>query len=116
MNSDRFKDVECDVVIRAAHDAMDIVNGKWKIPILAVLTFNKKRYSEILKEVKGISGKMLSKELKDLELNQILKRNVLDTQPITVEYELTAHGQKFKAVIEQLAIWGIEFRKHVTSK
>lgn len=116
MNGNQLEDEDCKEVIRGAHDAMDVLNGKWKIPIIAVLCFGKKRYSDILREVKGVSGKMLSRELKDMELNQLLKRTVLETKPVSVQYELTEYGQRFKVVIEQLAIWGIEFRKDATAK
>nr|WP_206077645.1 helix-turn-helix domain-containing protein [Pontibacter sp. SGAir0037] len=107
---------ECKKTIMAVHDAMDVLNGKWKISIVASLCFNKKRYSDILREVTGISGKMLSRELKDMEMNELIKRTVLDTQPVTVEYELTEYGQKLKSVIEHLATWGTEHRKKIIGK
>lgn len=113
MEANQNEESECTLIIRAAHDAMDVLNGKWKIPIIAVLCFSKKRYSDLLKEIKGISGKMLSKELKDMELNQLLKRTILETQPITVEYELTEHGIKLKDSIKQLAVWGTAYRKEI---
>ncbi|PJJ08364.1 HxlR family transcriptional regulator [Flavobacterium sp. 1] len=116
MEANLNEKAECTVIIRAAHDAMDVLNGKWKIPIIAVLCFSKKRYSELLNEIKGISGKMLSKELKDMELNLLLKRTVLSTQPITVQYELTEYGERLKVAIEQLAIWGTAYRKEISAK
>jgi DNA-binding HxlR family transcriptional regulator len=116
MNENQLEDTECSAIIRAAHDSMDLLNGKWKIPIIAILCFNKKRYSDLLREVKGISGKMLSKELKDMELNQLLTRKILNTQPITVEYELTPTGEKLKEVIKELALWGTEYRKDIIAK
>ena len=106
----------CKRTIMAVHDAMDVLNGKWKISIIAVLCFNKRRYSDILRDVKGISGKMLSRELKEMEVNQLVKRTVLDTQPITVMYELTEYGHKLKGVIDHLATWGLEHRKKITGK
>jgi DNA-binding HxlR family transcriptional regulator len=104
---------ECKKTIMAVHDAMDVLNGKWTISIVAALCFNKKRYSDLLKDVKGISGKMLSRELKDMELNKLVKRTVLGTQPVTVTYELTEYGLKLREVINDLATWGLEHRKEV---
>lgn len=104
---------ECKKSIMAVHDAMDVLNGKWKISIIAALCFNKKRYSDLLRDVRGISGKMLSRELKELEINKLVKRTVLETQPVTVSYELTEYGQKLKEVINHLAVWGIEHRKKI---
>lgn len=107
---------ECRKTILAIHDAMDVLNGKWTISIVTSLSFGKKRYSEILREVQGISGKMLSRELKDMEMNELVKRTVLATQPITVEYELTEYGHKLRTVIDHLAIWGIEHRTRIMGK
>ncbi len=98
--------------IMAVHDAMDALSGKWKISIISsVCYYNKRRFSEILNDVNGISNKMLSKELKELETNKLVKRTVLDTQPITVEYQLTEYGLTLKTVINNLADWGTEHRK-----
>ena len=74
------------------------------------------RFSDLQKEIEGISAKMLSSELKDLEINQLVTRTVLSTQPITVEYQLTDYGQTLKKIIEHLAEWGIEHRKKIIGK
>lgn len=98
----------------AVQDSMDVLNGKWKISIISsICYYNKRRFSDILNDVNGISNKMLSKELKELEINQLVKRTVLDTQPITVQYELTEHGFTLRTIIENLTQWGIEHRKKI---
>ena len=103
--------------IMAVHDAMDVLNGKWKISIISsVCYYNKRRFSDILSDVKGISNKMLSKELKELEMNQLIKRIVLDTQPVTVQYQLTEYGLTLKKIITTLAEWGTENRKVIVGK
>lgn len=107
----------CKMQIMAVHDAMDVLNGKWRISILAVLCYrNKRRFSDILADVDGISNKMLSKELKDMEVNQLVTRTVLDTQPITVQYELTEYGQELQTVIKNLSAWGAKHRKKIIGK
>lgn len=101
----------------AVQDSMDVLNGKWKIPIISsICYYNKRRFSDILNDVIGISNKMLSKELKELEINKLIKRTVLDTQPITVEYELTPHGLTLQTIIRNLTEWGIEHRKKIIEK
>lgn len=101
----------------AVHDAMDVLNGKWKIYILSsICHYNKRRFSDILNDVPGISNKMLSKELKELETNKLIIRTVLDTHPITVQYELTAHGLSLKTIINNLTEWGVKHRKEITGK
>ena len=100
----------------AVHDAMYIIGGKWKISIVAALCFHPKRYSDILRDIEGISGKMLSRELKEMEMNKLVTRTVMATQPVTVQYELTVYGKRLKAVIDNLAAWGHEHRKLIIGK
>jgi DNA-binding HxlR family transcriptional regulator len=98
----------------AVQDSMDVLSGKWKISIISsICYYNKRRFSDILNDVEGISNKMLSKELKELEINQLVKRTVLDTQPVTVQYELTEHGLTLKTIINNLTDWGMEHRKKI---
>lgn len=107
---------ECQVEhrkeIMAVHDTMDILNGKWKISIISSICYhNKRRFTDILNDVNGISNKMLSKELRDLEINKLIKRTVLDTQPVTIHYQLTEYGLTLKTIINDLAEWGIKHRR-----
>jgi len=98
----------------AVQDSMNVLNGKWKICIISsICYYSIRRFSDILNDVNGISNKMLSKELKELEINLLIKRTVLDTQPISVQYELTEHGQTLKTIINNLTEWGIEHRKKI---
>ena len=98
--------------IMAVHDAMDVLNGKWKISVISSICYYKKRrFSDILNDVNGISNKMLSKELKELEINKLIKRTVLETQPISVQYQLTEYGMTLKTIINDLAEWGIKHRQ-----
>src|SRR5690554_7695291 len=106
----------CSQRINAIHDTMDVLSGKWKITILSSLGFGKRRYSEILKEVTGISGKMLSRELKDMEMNLLVKRTVISNQPIAVVYELTDYCVELLPVIDQLAEWGAKHRQCITEQ
>jgi DNA-binding HxlR family transcriptional regulator len=103
--------------MRAVQDSMDVLNGKWKISIISsICCYGKRRFSDILNDIEGISNRMLSKELKELEINKLVKRTVLDTQPITVQYELTEHGSTLKIIINNLAEWGIAHRKKIIKK
>jgi len=98
----------------AVRDAMEILSGKWKIQIIGVLLFHDKmRFMDLLRVVDGIAAKMLSKELQDLEANQIITRTVLNTKPITVEYEMTAYGHTLRPVIDEIVSWGIDHREKI---
>ena len=100
----------------ALWDAMDILNGKWKIAIMCSLNENKKRFKELQRDIGRVTGKMLSKELKELEMNELVSRHVMDTKPVTVEYKLTSYGKTLEKVIEELVNWGMKHRKRIIRK
>ena len=97
-------------------DALDIFNGKWKIAIMCSLNERKKRFKDLQRDVGKITGKMLSKELKELEINELVKRTVFDTKPVTVEYELTSYGGSLERVITELVSWGLKHRRRIFKK
>lgn len=100
--------------MRAIQGSMDVLNGKWKISIVSSIFFyGKRRFSDILNDIDGISNRMLSKELKELEINKLVKRTVLNTQPITVQYEFTDHGNTLKTIVNTVADWGILHRNKI---
>ena len=107
---------ECKKNLLPVRDALDILSGKWKLPIIIALTFDNKRFKEMQREIEHITPKMLSKELKELEVNQLVKRTVYDTLPVTVEYSLTPYGKSLHKVIEELRTWGLQHRKRLLSK
>lgn len=102
--------------VLAINDTMNVLSGKWKIPIMGSLLYGKKRFKELEREIPKITPRMLSKELKDLEANGIVKRTVYDTIPVTVEYELTASGESFKVVLEVMVEWGLQHRENTLGK
>jgi DNA-binding HxlR family transcriptional regulator len=106
----------CGAHLQAVGDAMDVLSGKWKIPIIGALRFGKRRFKELQREITGITAKMLSKELRDLEINQLVSRTVYDTKPVSVEYELTPYGKSLEKVILELATWGRNHRKRILQK
>lgn len=102
--------------IRPVRDVLDIINGKWKLPILIALSFGNKRFKELERDVEGITPKMLSKELRDLELNQLVIRTVYDTVPVSVEYRLSDYGKSLDQVITALRDWGKKHRTKLFAK
>src|SRR5215217_3885223 len=107
---------ECTKSILPVRDALEVVNGKWKLPIIISLMFGNKRFSQIAREVPGITDKMLSKELRDLECNELVKRTVYDSIPVVVEYSLTEYGHSLKVVIEVLREWGLKHRERIMTE
>ncbi|KLT63847.1 helix-turn-helix domain-containing protein [Pedobacter sp. BMA] len=106
----------CNSNIRAIHDTMYVIGGKWKISIVACLGYRPMRFSELLREVEGIAGKVLSRELKDMETNQLIVRKVLDTKPISVLYHLTEYGKTLEELTLTIAEWGKTHRKQIIGK
>lgn len=98
----------------AIQDTMAVLGGKWRIQVLTALAFNgKRRFSELLKDVEGIGPKMLSKELYDLETNQLVIRTVKNTKPMTVEYQMTRYGHSIGKVIKEIVSWGTAHRERI---
>lgn len=97
-------------------DALEALEGRWKLLILFTLSEGPKRFRQISKDVGGITDKVLSKELKSLEANRLIERNVYDTFPPTVEYSITAHGLSLEKVLDELHFWGLAHRKKIIGK
>ncbi|MEQ8475117.1 MAG: helix-turn-helix domain-containing protein [Fulvivirga sp.] len=117
MECKEFNQGEHKKEMMAIQDAMDVLRGKWKIQIISsICYYSKRRFSDILNDINGISNKMLSKELKELEINQLIKRTVLETHPITVQYQLTEHGKTLQTIINNLTDWGKEHRIKIIGK
>jgi len=107
----------CQVRMQAIGDAMSLLSGKWKFHILGTLIEGSRLgFMDLLREIDGIGTKMLSKELQDLEMNNLVSRTVMNTKPITVEYSITEYGKTLSTLIDELAKWGIEYRKSVIEK
>jgi DNA-binding HxlR family transcriptional regulator len=90
-------------------DVLDVIGGKWAMPIIYNLSKGKMRFKEIERTIEGINTRMLVKELKNLEANGIITREVFATVPPTVEYALTVKGEKLLPSIKSLHQWGQEY-------
>jgi len=106
----------CTKALIPVRDALDILSGKWKLPIIIALSFGNRRFSELAKQVHGITDKMLSKELRELEMNELIKRTVYDSVPVVVEYSMTPYGETLERLIDELQIWGTKHRKRILKK
>ncbi|TYR32606.1 helix-turn-helix transcriptional regulator [Sphingobacterium phlebotomi] len=100
--------------ILALGDAIELLRGKWKISILRNLSFGEMRFKDLLVAVAGISPKVLSKELQDLEQNLLITRTVNNTKPITVSYAITDHADStVPPIINALLEFGLNHRKKI---
>ena len=99
----------------AIQDTLDVVGGKWKLVLISILRAGKMRFKELSREA-GISPRILSKELQELEMNGLVSRTVCDTRPVTVEYALTPYSETLSEVIIAMHKWGQQHRKKIVEE
>lgn len=99
--------------VLAINDTMNVLSGKRKLPLIGSLMFGPKRFKNLELDNPSITPRMLSKELVELGLNNIVNRTVYDTKPVAIEYSLTDSGKSLKKVLEIMVQWGVEHRKRV---
>jgi len=105
---------ECTGRLNALEDALYVIGGKWKLKvIIALREGDVKRFNELQRRINGISAKMLSSELKDLEMNGFVSRKVIDQTPVVVEYELTEYSASLSLVLHELVEWGKMHREKI---
>jgi len=117
-----FETKDCDMEhsrqrTLALRDAIELLSGKWKFCILLNLYhYNTMRFKDMLETSVGITPKVLSKELQDLEENLLITRTVNNTKPVTVSYALTDHAIETQPVINALIEFGLKHRKKIQEK
>jgi DNA-binding HxlR family transcriptional regulator len=105
----------CNASVVAVKDALYVLNGKWKLPLIVALSTGPKRFNDIQRALDGITPKILSKELKELELNEFVERSVLPTTPVSVFYELTPYSRSLDNVVNELKNWGTQHRQRIVN-
>jgi DNA-binding HxlR family transcriptional regulator len=111
-----MQETTCEQELIAIRDSLEILGGKWKLRIMRHLNNHiteTNTFKKIQREVEGISAKMLSKELQDLETNLLLTRTVMNTRPVTVRYAITEYGMSVFPVTETLVQWGLNHRQKI---
>ena len=104
---------ECTQSLAAVGDAMYVIGGKWKLRIIIALQEGNSRFNELQRTVQGISARVLSKELKELEMNGFVKRKVYTQTPVVVEYEITEYSHSLRKVLDSLKEWGSRHRDKI---
>lgn len=109
MTIDTWLNAPCDAACPVQRTA-DIIEHKWVTLIVRDLLSGKKRYSELARSLAGISPKVLSARLQELEAHRLVARTVYPTIPPTTEYELTELGRKLETVIRAMQEFGTLLR------
>jgi len=104
---------ECNRRLTAVGDALYVIGGKWKLRVIIALREGHTRFNLIQRAITGISAKVLASELKDLELNGFVKRNVHTGTPVVVEYQLTPYADTLNDVLTALFAWGLSHRERI---
>jgi DNA-binding HxlR family transcriptional regulator len=99
--------------IQALQDTIYVIGGKWKLPIINSICNGNKRFREIERSIPGITTRMLSLELKQMEANQLIKRTVTPDTPVLVEYSSTEYCSSFGDIILEMIKWGKNHRERI---
>lgn len=110
------KKAHCDCLdtIKPVRDTLDVINGKWKVPIIISVGIGNDRFTDIQQSIPGITPKVLAKELKDLEQHKLLKRIIVDEYPIKISYKLEPYADTLTPLIYALKDWGVNHKRKVT--
>lgn len=101
---------DCRSRLRAIQDTLDLLGGKWKVTLMAILGFGPRRFTDLQKGIQGIGPKMLTKELQELEMNGLVQRTEQDKKVI---YTITAYGETLEPLIREMALWGRGHRERI---
>lgn len=113
----RLSAPECNSALSAVGDALYVIGGKWKLRIIIALSEGNKRFNELQRRVEGISARVLSNELKDLEMNGFVRRKVdAAAKPVVVEYELMEYSDSLEGVLHALHDWGRQHKARIMQR
>lgn len=113
---DSKKHACCLDTVKPVRDALDIISGKWKLPIIISISVGNERFTDIQNSIPGISPKVLAKELKELEQNQLISRVVTADYPVKITYTTEPYADSLTPVIYSLKEWGQNHRERLFSK
>lgn len=113
MNNEVLSETNCRARLNSIADALYVIGGKWKLRLIVALMEGNKRFNELQRLVVPISAKVLSTELKELEINGFVSRNVFTGTPVIVEYELSEYAGTLHGVLQELSDWGAMHKENV---
>jgi DNA-binding HxlR family transcriptional regulator len=95
---------------------LDVIGGKWKAVILFWLKDGVRRFGELRRRIPGVSERMLTQQLRELEAHGIVRRQVYPVVPPKVEYSLTPYGRTLRPITELMCAWGKQHLKRLGEK
>ncbi|MDR6547020.1 MULTISPECIES: winged helix-turn-helix transcriptional regulator [Chryseobacterium] len=113
MNGKKETHKDCEAGMLYLQDTLEAIHGKWKTLVLFSIMNGNKRFKEIKNSIPKISGKVLAKELRDLEQNKLINRTVHDDLLMIIEYTPTQHTATLQSVFKSMIDWGKIHRKKI---
>jgi DNA-binding HxlR family transcriptional regulator len=110
------KVLHCLDTVKPVRDALDVINGKWKLSVIIAVAMGNDRFTDIQESIPGITPKILAKELKELEQHQLIRRTIIDDYPVRVSYKTEPYADTLFPIIEALKAWGLNHRKKIFNK
>ena len=106
----------CVDTVKPVRDALDVINGKWKLPIIISVGVGNERFTDIQASIPGITPKVLAKELKELEQHKLIKRLIIEDYPVKISYKLEEYADTLSPIIYALKDWGLNHRQKIFEK
>ncbi|MFD0999400.1 winged helix-turn-helix transcriptional regulator [Ohtaekwangia kribbensis] len=103
----------CLDTIKPVRDALDVINGKWKLSIIISVGVGNERFTDIQESIPGITPKVLANELKQLEQHELIRRIIVDDYPVKILYRLDPYAETLTPIIYALKDWGTNHRRKI---
>jgi DNA-binding HxlR family transcriptional regulator len=107
---------ECLKTVKPVRDTLEVINGKWKLPIIISIGVGNTRFTDIQESIPGLTPKVLAKELKDLEQHKLIKRIIINDYPVKISYQLEPYADTLTPIIYAMKDWGLNHRKKIFHK
>lgn len=104
---------ECLNTVKPVRDTLDVISGKWKLPIIISVGVGNSRFTDIQVSIPGLTPKVLAKELKDLEQHHLIKRVIIEKYPIKISYVIEPYADTLTPIIYAMKDWGIKHREEI---
>ncbi|MCW3170775.1 helix-turn-helix transcriptional regulator [Chryseobacterium sp. 09-1422] len=107
---------DCFNTVKPVKDALEVINGKWKLAIIISVGVGNERFTDIQDSIEGITPKVLAKELKDLENHRLIKRVIIEDYPVKIIYKSEPYADTLSPIIYALKEWGIRHKEIISQK
>ena len=105
----------CLQTVKPVRDTLEVISGKWKLPIIISIGVGNDRFTDIQDSIPGITPKVLAKELKDLEQHMLIIRKVVEDYPVKISYKLAPYADTLTPIIYAMKDWGLNHRNKIFS-